>query len=86
MTTALFEQELDYFKKNEARFKKIAYGKYVLLKGNKDYGFFDTDEAAYDAGVLRFGHNDPFCIHWIIDENTIADYPAYEIGFINANL
>ena len=82
----MFEQELAHYKENEARFKEIAYGKYVILKGAKDYGFFDTDEAAYDAGVQLFGYDDPFCIQWIIDEDMIVDYPAYEVGFINAGL
>ena len=86
MASTLFQDELAYYKENEEHFKEIAYGKYVLIKGKKDYGFFDTDESAYEAAVSRFGYDDPFCIHWIIDDAMIADYPAYEIGFLNAGL
>ena len=51
MNAHLFEKELAYYLANKARFLEAAPGKVVLIKGKQDYGFFDTDEAAYDAGV-----------------------------------
>ncbi len=82
MNAHLFEKELAYYLANKARFLEAAPGKVVLIKGKQDYGFFDTDEAAYDAGVQLFG-DEPFFIQDILEDDANNNYPAHLLGRIH---
>lgn len=79
MEKKLFEEELAYWLANKKRLLETAPGKIVLIKGDKDYGFFDTDEAAYEAGVRLFG-DESFFIQELLEYDNIADFPAYLVN------
>lgn len=79
MEQKLFEQELAYYEANKERLLKDFWGKVVLIKGDKEYGLYDTAEAAYRAGIQLFG-NVPFFIQELIEYDEVADYPAYLVN------
>jgi len=57
--------------------------KFVLIKGEEVAGFFDTFEAAYEAGVSRYG-TVPFFIKQVLPEDPKASIPALAYGVIGA--
>ena len=77
--------ELAYYEANRRRFLEIAPVKYVLIRGEGDFGFFDTAENAYKAGADVFGL-EPFLIKQVLPEDEIIDVPAYTLGLIHASL
>lgn len=54
-------KELEFFKKSLERFLENHEDMYVLVKGNKDWGFFKTGMKAIEEGYRRFG-NKPFLV------------------------
>lgn len=79
------EIERAYFNENRQQFLEQAKGKYVLIKGRQSYGFFDTADAAYEAGAGAFGV-EAFLIQEVLDEDTVYDLPAYSLGLIHASI
>jgi hypothetical protein len=80
-----FTVELAFFESHLAEFLEKAKGKFVLIKGEEVVGFFDTDNAAYKAGIERFGVA-PFLIREVLPEEQMYDIPAYRLGLIHARL
>jgi len=72
--------ELAFYQKNKEQFLKDHPGKFVLIKGEEVYGFFDTDEQTYDEGIKRF-HGESFFIEQILENESGANYPACAVGF-----
>ena len=81
----LFDEELAYFEEHREEFVKEALRKFVLIKGKKHYGFFDSDDKAYEKGVEIFGL-EPFLIKEVLPEDVIYDIPALRLGLIDATL
>ncbi len=77
--------ELAYFEEHRAEFLEKARGKFALIKGQKDYGFYDSAENAYKAGVERFGV-EPFLIKQVLREDQIHEIPAYALGLMHASI
>ena len=81
----MFEVESKFFDEHRDEWTKVALGKFVLIKANEAYGFYDTDEKAYEKGAELFGV-DPFLIKQILPTDTIETSPAYCLGLIHAIL
>lgn len=60
------DSERRFFEANRERLMAEGAGKFVLLKGRKVYGFYDTKFDAIDAGYERFG-NVPFFVHKVTE-------------------
>jgi hypothetical protein len=56
------QAERQFFEENRAKLMKEGAGKFVLIKGRKLYGIFETKFDAIDSGYERFG-NVPFFVH-----------------------
>ena len=85
MSPQLLQIELAYFDKHRSNFLKKAEGKFVLIKGKKDHGFYDSAESAYKAGVELFDLK-PFLIKEVLPEDEIHEIPAHYLGLINASI
>lgn len=79
------EKELKFFEEQRAEWLQNHAGKFALVKGRELVGVFDSDEAAYQAGVGRWG-NTPFLIKQILLHDQIEQIPALMYGLVNADL
>jgi len=79
------ESEIAYFNEHRKELVAKAEGKFVLIKGDKDYGFYDDDEQAYKAGVVLFGLQ-PFLIKEVVLQDQIHEIPAHYLGLIYASV
>ncbi len=64
------DAEIAYFEKQRSAFLKDHAGKYALIKGDRCFGFFDTNQAAYEQGVALFGA-DSFLIKQVLPEDLV---------------
>jgi len=83
MTEPELKTELAYYEKHVQDWMKEHEGKYVLLRGEEVAGFFDTPQAAYEAGVSRYG-TDPFFIRRVTQDEPNDSVPALACGVIRA--
>lgn len=81
----MFEVETEYYTAHLAEWLKLVSGKYVVIKGNKHIGFFDTDEAALQAAVRYFGLP-PFLIKQVLEEEAHPEIPVLQLGILHASL
>lgn len=79
------EQELKYFEEHLDEFMEKAPGKFVLIKGEKDFGFFDNSKNAYKKGIALFGI-EPFFIREVKREADTYENPALFLGVMHANI
>jgi len=79
------QTEVAYFNEHRNEFLAIAPGKFVLIKGQEQHGFYDDDEQAYTAGVELFGLQ-PFLIKEVVLQDQIHEIPALYLGLINASV
>jgi hypothetical protein len=79
------EIETKYFEDHKEEWMEHCEGKYALIKDPEFAGTFDTMEAAYRAGIERFGVV-PFLIKKIQTEEPVQHLPALILGIIHANL
>jgi predicted HAD superfamily phosphohydrolase len=85
MDTRVLESEMAYFNEHRKELLAKAEGKFVLIKENKDYGFYDDEEQAYKAGVELFGLQ-PFLIKEVVLKDQIHEIPALYLGLIYASV
>jgi len=85
LTATQFDAERDYFDRHREAFVAQADGKYVIVKGSRHWGFYDTGEEAYNAAVEMFGLQ-PFYIKQILLEDPVHEIPAYFLGLIHASV
>lgn len=79
------EMELGFFNENRADWLKHHQGKYVVILQRELGGFFDNAEAAFVAGLERWG-NVPFLLKKVVDEETVEQIPALVYGFTHAGV
>jgi len=85
MSEKMLDEELGYFEEHRQEFLKIGEGKFVLIKGKKHYGFYDSVENAFKAAVEKFGIG-PVLIKRVLPEDPIYDIPAYSLGLMYARI
>lgn len=75
MATVL-DHELRVFELLRSKLLERYAGKFVVVKGDDAVVAFDTEEAAYAAGVARFG-NQPMLIRQLSAEDPLALVTAF---------
>lgn len=79
------QTELEFFKANQAEWAKVHSGKFVLVKGEKLIGVFDSDQNAVAEG-LRFFGSESFLVRGVNELDQTLRIPALMFGLLNANL
>ena len=73
--------ERTYLKKNQERLRRRYPGKYLLIKGSKVHGAYDTREAGVLAGVRRFPDARAFLVRPVDQpEDPVVSNPALSLG------
>jgi epoxyqueuosine reductase QueG len=80
----LFAEELEAFSQRKEELLRLCEGKFALFKGTTFVGTFDTEVAAYRAGLGRFG-NVPFLIQPVERETRAEWFPALDLGVLHAH-
>ncbi len=73
----MLETELETYKRNKEKLLETAKGKFVLIRGKRVRGIFDTEMEASDEGHRRWG-NVAFLVHEIRRrERVLVQVPRY---------
>lgn len=80
----MFEKELQYYKTRKEELLKRHANKYLVIKGDRLLGVYDTDIDAYKAGLKEFG-NVAFLIKKVTKEEEVIRFPALVLGVVNAD-
>jgi hypothetical protein len=80
----LFVEEVEAFAQRRDELLRLCEGKFALFKGKEFFGTFDTDAAAYNAGIEQFG-NTRFLIQPVRRVPSVARFPALELGLLHAH-
>jgi hypothetical protein len=80
----MFEKELEYYKANKDEFLQHHENQFVLIKDDKFFGAYTTEQEAYEAGLKELG-NVSFLIKRVTKEEEIIRFPALSIGVVNAH-
>jgi hypothetical protein len=76
-------EELVFYESKKAEWLLAHEGKFVLIKGSKLLGVFETQEQAYSEGLQQLG-NTPFLIKQVMKEEPVQSIPALHFGLIRA--
>jgi len=79
IASGALENEWRFFEANRERLVKEGAGKFVLIKGRKVYGFFETKFDAIDAAYERFG-NVPFFVHKVTEVEEPLQVVSHLVG------
>jgi hypothetical protein len=77
------KRELAYFAAQKAHLLANHRGKFVLIKDEELLGAFDTAEAAYAAGVAKFGLA-AFLVKKVLDQDETYRNAAFCLGLMHA--
>lgn len=80
----VLERELRTYEQRKAEWLASHSGQFVLLKGTEVAGWFDTELAAYTAGVRRFG-TVAFLVRRVQETEPSVAAPAYTLGLLHAD-
>lgn len=83
MATNPLETELAFFEQQLPELLRHHAGKFVLIKESELAGVFDTIQAAYAAGLTRFG-NVPMLIRQVLPVQPKVTAPALLHGVLFA--
>ena len=83
MAEPKFKEELTAFEKQKQDLLKLCEGKFAVFKASEFLGVFDTPQAAYEAGLNRWG-NVQFLIKPVIKEEQPQQIPALYLGLLHA--
>jgi hypothetical protein len=77
------ETELAYYRAHRDEWLKSYRDRFVLVKGEKLIGVFNTQEEALRVGARSFGLNS-FLIQRVTETDRPVDIPAYTFGLLGA--
>ena len=80
----LFVEEVEAFAQRRDELLRLCEGKFALFRGKEFFGTFDTDAAAYNAGIEQFG-NTRFLIQPVRRAPSVVRFPALELGLLHAH-
>lgn len=80
---ATLDAELAFFEAHRKEWVKDHAGEFALIKG-EDYSFHDSDEAAYRAGIDKWG-DEAMLIKRVLPEDIVEESPALLYGLLNAS-
>jgi hypothetical protein len=78
-------EERGFYQENRAALLQQHQGKFVLIKGRKLLGVFDSPDLAYAEGLKLLG-NVPMLVIQVLPEQPVARFPALQLGLIRADL
>jgi len=85
MGAELLIEEQKYYESERERLLAAHSGKFALIKGAKLVGVFDTQSAAYEAGLTQLG-NVPMLIVQLVPQRPVEfESPALHLGLISAS-
>ena len=84
MATQDYSQETAAYEAKKAELVTLCEGKFALFKGTEFAGTFDTNNAAYAAGIAKFG-NVPFLIKQVRQVDVVEQMPAFCLGLMYAH-
>lgn len=79
-----FKPEMAAYESKKAELLKLCEGKFAVFKGDEFLGVFDTSNAAYDAGMSKWG-NVSFLIIPVRKQERIEQIPALYLGVMHAH-
>jgi hypothetical protein len=79
IASSSLETERRFFEENRERLMSEGAGKFVLIKGRRVQGFYETKFDAIDAGYERLG-NVPFFVHRVTEVEEPANIVSHLIG------
>ena len=79
ITSSTLEAERRFFEENRERLVSEGAGKFILIKGRRVHGFYETKFDAIDAGYERFG-NVAFFVHRVTEVEEPANIVSHLIG------
>lgn len=80
----MLEQEINYFDEHLSEWLKCESGKFTLIKGSENIGFFNTIDEALIEATQRFGL-ESYLVRRIIPEQEKVEIPAMTVGVFHAN-
>jgi hypothetical protein len=63
--------ELSFFESKKSLWLKKHHGKYVVVRGNSELGFYESFAAAHAAGSKAFGSDREFLIKKIVEDEPV---------------
>ncbi|MCW8965495.1 MAG: hypothetical protein OQK82_02230 [Candidatus Pacearchaeota archaeon] len=75
MDTNILSQEINTYNQNKENLLKDNSGKFVLIKGNKIIGIYDTQNDAIKIGIDKFG-NTPFLVKKIEEVESVQNFTS----------
>lgn len=70
------ERELEFFEKHRDEYLKLYPGLFLLIKGEETAGCYPTAEAAYEAGLSKFGL-EPFLVKQVLEKEPVGYAPTF---------
>jgi hypothetical protein len=64
-------EELAFYEEHKAEWLGSHSGEYVLVCGTREPGFFPSYEAAFEAGLQRFGLGKEFLIRQVCEHEPV---------------
>jgi hypothetical protein len=77
-----FIKELAAFEARKEELLELCRGKLAVFKESEFLGVFDTPQAAYEAGLNKWG-NVPFLIKPVVQEEKPKQFPALCLGLLH---
>lgn len=81
---ALLEVEREFYAAHEAEWASAHPGRFVVVKGERLLGAFDSMEQALAAGAASFG-SDSFLVRKLGEKQEEVNIPALSLGLLRAN-
>lgn len=78
-------EEVRFYERERDRLVSQHTGKFALIRGSKLIGVFDTQAAAYQAGLDQLGDVDMLIIHLGPTQPIESQLLALHLGLINAS-
>ncbi len=73
------EEEIKTYFAGKEEYLKTAKGKYLLIKGTRVLGVFDSDRDALREGYKKFG-GEPFLVKQVVEVEPELTYTAHILG------
>jgi hypothetical protein len=79
------EQEIRWFDEQREHLVATYFGKFLVIKGDKVIGSFDSAQTAYEAGLKAFG-TDQFLVKQALPTDPTEHQPAVWLGTLRATI
>lgn len=81
----ILAEERGFYQENRATWLQQHQGKFVLIKGRRLLGVYDSPDVAYAEGLKLLG-NVPMLVMQVLPDQPVARFPALELGLIRADI